>query len=796
MNAPSLRRWLPALLAAVTFILTWGRWHVAEQHHGLRVDVAVRSLYADTWELFYDDSAFTYNATRHLTADVKPDAGVQHVVFELPDQVRHVQGIRIDPGRAAVDLRIASIALSGPYNTVRLEAEDLPQVFSAMHDIKPLEVDSVHHELLVKCTGDDPYFANSGNLAPLTKRALDPARPVLRPLLMALGCALVVLVLATLLLRRRPPSRTGAPPRTPVRIHRKAMLPALLLAALAFLLARGLANNVNFTDRALVVELEVEATHADNFQVFYADRPGGFSEGYFVNAPVGATDKPQLLSFRMPADTLFKFLRIDFGDKQKALKLHRLTLRCNDEHHTYSAKELFRLFRPNPEVARYDEGDGTVDMTFDGDDPFIFSDEDMGETVRHLWERSGNGPQPLWFGLIVAVMVFASVVTNDRLPALLGQGRGVEWATAVVFCALIALPLLGEWLPIQPRIADTEKRPLAPDPLLRAHSLLDYPAKYSRYYGDHFAFRKLLFRWNSLFYTYGLHTSSMPDNAVFGKDGYLFLIRPGAADYYRGLPLFTEQELASIADRLEKRKAWLAEQGIDYYLFVPPLKSTVYPDKMPDIYKPVRPIKGMDQLKAYLDQHCSVKMIDARNELIAGRQVRDTYFTTDIHWNPWGALLGYQVLMDRLLKDHPELGLPCTPDDYVVEADTNDQGDLAMQLALNDKLTRVTYMMMPKDLPRMRELPERPLPGEAFFKYRPVFTQGPDPNAPKLLMFRDSFAVYLIPYLGEHFREAVYVWSPMFIPDIVEKEKPDIVVQEVMELFLSDLLHDKVRDNI
>ncbi|HEX2616535.1 MAG TPA: hypothetical protein VHL57_03280, partial [Flavobacteriales bacterium] len=191
-----------------------------------------------------------------------------------------------------------------------------------------------------------------------------------------------------------------------------------------------------------------------------------------------------------------------------------------------------------------------------------------------------------------------------------------------------------------------------------------------------------------------------------------------------------------------------------------------------------------------------VKMIDAREELIAGRQVRDTYFTTDIHWNPWGGYLGYKVLMDRMVQDHPELGLPCRPEDYGVEAIENDQGDLALQLALNDKLTRTIYMMLPKDAPRMKELPERGLPGEAFFKYRPVFTQGPDPQAPKLLMFRDSFAVYLIPYLGEHFREAVYVWSPMFIPDIVEKEKPDIVVQEVMELFLSDLLHDKVRDNI
>ena len=103
-------------------------------------------------------------------------------------------------------------------------------------------------------------------------------------------------------------------------------------------------------------------------------------------------------------------------------------------------------------------------------------------------------------------------------------------------------------------------------------------------------------------------------------------------------------------------------------------------------------------------------------------------------------------------------------------------------------------MMIPKVPFRAKALPEEVLPASAFFKYKPVFNMGPDPNAPKLLMFRDSFAVYLMPYLDEHFSRSVYVWTPILIPDIIEKEKPDIVVQEIMELFLPDLLEDKLTD--
>ena len=329
------------------------------------------------------------------------------------------------------------------------------------------------------------------------------------------------------------------------------------------------------------------------------------------------------------------------------------------------------------------------------------------------------------------------------------------------------------------------------------HSAERFPAQYTKYFGDHFGFRKLLFRWNSLFYNYVLRTSPLPDNVVYGKDGHLFLLREGVVDQYRGLPIFDAAELDKICERLEHRRKWLADQGISYYLTVAPMASSIYPDKLPERLAPLAGhTGGLDQLIAHLKARTGVQFIDMRGPLREARTVRDPYYTTDIHWNPWGAYVGYSTLMERIAMDHPEVGLPCQADDYIVEPDTNDQGDLALQLAINDKLTRVTYMMVPKEGFRAHDLPEEELPASGFFKFKPVFKQGPDPEAPRLLMFRDSFAVYLIPYMSEHFSRSVYVWSPVFIPDIVTKEKPDIVVQELLEVFITDLIHDKVRDDL
>lgn len=53
-------------------------------------------------------------------------------------------------------------------------------------------------------------------------------------------------------------------------------------------------------------------------------------------------------------------------------------------------------------------------------------------------------------------------------------------------------------------------------------------------------------------------------------------------------------------------------------------------------------------------------------------------------------------------------------------------------------------------------------------------------------MFRDSFADLLIPLLSEHFQRIVFSWQYTFDRDIVEREKPDVVIQEMVERELMD----------
>lgn len=797
---PAVRRlWLPLLGACLAFFGAWWALRVEPAEPGLRVDLEVTTTYADTYTLFWDDVTYAYDAGRMRTAEAHADAARQHLRFTLPPEVTRVQGLRIDPATAATEQLLHAVVLRGPYRTVRLGPDRIAELFAPTHQLKPFSVDTVRDAIRLVATGDDPYLSTTRDIADLTAEAMDPVRPVIRPFALAAIAGALTFLLLTLLLRPRRNERihrTDAPPPRPAVPARRKVL-ALLIAAAAGTLAMGLANGIHFKDRAVHVEFDLVATHRDNFQVFHAAKPGAFKEGFYVNTSLSGSPRPQLVSFRMPADTAYGFLRFDPGNMQDSLLIRGMTLRCNDERTTFTSAELFDLFGTNEQVRIKERTERGLRLVFSGNDPFLYCDTDLRSRVEDLQERSGNGPLPLCIGLVTGLFALLGAWRSPALDHAARNARPTEAALAGAFVLLLWLPLLADWLPIEPYLEDTEKRPLAEKPLARMHSLQQFPAKYTRYYGDHFGYRKLLFRWNALFHTYVLRSSPMPDNVVFGKDGHLFLMRKGVVDQYRNLPIFSENELQLICERLEKRRRWLAEQGISYYLTVAPMASTIYPDKLPDKYAPLPGrTSGLDQLITALRERTGVSFIDMREPLREARAVRDPYYTTDIHWNPWGAFVGYRTLMDRIAQDHPAVGAPCLPDDYIVEADTNDQGDLALQLAINDKLTRVTYMMVPKQDWRARDLAEEELPASAFFKYRPVFKQGPDPEAPKLLMFRDSFAVYLIPYLSEHFSRSVYVWSPVFIPDIVTREKPDIVVQELLEVFITDLSHDKVREDL
>jgi len=290
-----------------------------------------------------------------------------------------------------------------------------------------------------------------------------------------------------------------------------------------------------------------------------------------------------------------------------------------------------------------------------------------------------------------------------------------------------------------------------------------------------------------------LGTSPLPDKLIVGKDGWLFQYDPVLDANFKGEPLFGFEDMERIRLQCEGHQRWLATMGIRYYLFIAPLSSTINAEHLPERFQRYKPGRWAAELKAHFDKYSTVPVIEPSEALFEAKKVRDVYFNNDIHWNPYGAYFGYRELIERIRKDDPRVPAPWSLDELRVRNDTNDQADIAHMLGLADVLLRVEPALEPRHKRKARFSRFPDLPGSVFFLDKAQTFANPDTTLPRLLMFHDSFGLYLKPLLNEHFRSSTYIWYPLLLPDVVLQERPDIVVHELMERFLVNLPQDTVR---
>ena len=152
----------------------------------------------------------------------------------------------------------------------------------------------------------------------------------------------------------------------------------------------------------------------------------------------------------------------------------------------------------------------------------------------------------------------------------------------------------------------------------------------------------------------------------------------------------------------------------------------------------------------------------------------------------------YIVKMIRLSRnkikfknDFPAL-TPLSLENYEVQIKKNN-GDLAAMLSLEIMEDQIFLMPKNPSVIQDAQVDRRlyPNPSRLVVKENNSFS-----NPFKLVMFRDSFTTELIPFMSEHFSKSIYVWDSRFNVDIIKREKPDVVIHELVERYLNVLLQD------
>ncbi|WP_275782871.1 alginate O-acetyltransferase AlgX-related protein [Pararhizobium gei] len=287
---------------------------------------------------------------------------------------------------------------------------------------------------------------------------------------------------------------------------------------------------------------------------------------------------------------------------------------------------------------------------------------------------------------------------------------------------------------------------------------------------------------------------------LIGKENWLFLVGDSNDVFSEltGRQIMSDEAIARYGEVFRQRKSTFDALGIPYFFFVAPTKEMVYEDRLPHGYDiiyetfPSTPVLRVAR-------EAGVPGGYLREVVKAARSGGEVYYRTDTHWNLYGGHAAYAEV-HRQLSEVMSLTPVIEWDAVKLTEPQPYRGDLA---------NKVKMVLIPDAVPRFLEVAEGAIPvsdydetfskivspmnykiGEVadYLKVSPtrdtVVHETEDSSLPTAMVFRDSFALALMPYLSNHFSRIVYVWKPEPNFDLIAKEKPDVVININLDRFL------------
>jgi hypothetical protein len=310
--------------------------------------------------------------------------------------------------------------------------------------------------------------------------------------------------------------------------------------------------------------------------------------------------------------------------------------------------------------------------------------------------------------------------------------------------------------------------------LLTYWFLTKLPGDYQDYFSNHFFLRDKGVIWNNEILS---HIGSKTfNNVLVGRNGWLYFTDEKNLNYYQCDQPFTPAELEKIVSRVKEMRDFSRENGAEFILLIAPVKESIYPEYLPNgIRKSSNPCQ-LDQVLHSL-QGSGVAAPDLRILLQEGKTKSQVYFKTDTHWNDAGAFLVYRSIFKELKKLFPAVEILKLTDFQSLPIKKS--GDLSQMIPLEIPISETTLVMEPNRQPKAVVSQG----GDS----KTIITESGIYSYPNAVIFRDSFFMALRPFFSENFNRAIYRWSFDFDRELIQNEKPDIVIYELAERYLDNL---------
>ena len=355
--------------------------------------------------------------------------------------------------------------------------------------------------------------------------------------------------------------------------------------------------------------------------------------------------------------------------------------------------------------------------------------------------------------------------------------RLLNWFITVAFVGIIATPPVANLLGADGADQEAENRKLAAFPVLASNwsSIRSFLPELDAWFSDHFAFRSQLVTWYGISRYVWLGVSPSPAVAI-GPRGWLFYADDGGLEDFTNEHPLTEGEIQNWRNTIVRAKKWCQARGIAYVFTILPDKGSIYPELFPQTARRVNRLSRADQVvTAITDVGAAV---DVRPALLDAKRSARVFQKTDTHWNQRGAYVGYRTIIDALRLQLPSIPPPKPESDFEPMTRHIAGMDLAGMMGLTRVLGEEDLRFVPKQ--KRQYVVVEPKWNIVEAGEPRIVTEIPGSTLPRAVVFRDSFTSAMAPYFSEHFSRVVYLWRNDFAVDEIEKEHPDVVLQEIV----------------
>ena len=237
----------------------------------------------------------------------------------------------------------------------------------------------------------------------------------------------------------------------------------------------------------------------------------------------------------------------------------------------------------------------------------------------------------------------------------------------------------------------------------------------------------------------------------------------------------SERALGRWQFALEARKAWLRKAGAEYVCLIAPATHAVHPEFLPPtmVLSHERPVKQLlEHLAAERSPVCPLYPLREFHE-----SEWATHTSHDSRWNAHGAFVAYRLVMEEVAARHD-----------VRVLDRDDMG-FAWREALGD----LGYRVHPEV--RRLSLVGRPWPQSGWLaedncvagEGRRLVTRCSWVPDTTCVVLGDWSAYQMLVPLGDSFRRMVFAHVTTLDHELVEQERPDVVISVLDEARLTDV---------